>query len=182
MVNKMGWYGTYTEYENVADYVEHELDFNSETIRQLDRAIVNNTIYTLIEIIDGNEKGLRTICVHLISKVDNNWMYKSMGETCGPYYYDCPERILKHSTNMNATAIEWRDTCRAIRKNKANKLRLVKQLKSGTIIESNHYGHIEFIYKYNKGGSLIVCKSSTGTFKYKIEHITVEELDSAISS
>lgn len=38
--------------------------------------------------------------------------FKVMGEECGPYYYNCPKKILKMlSPTDYKTAIEWREEC-----------------------------------------------------------------------
>jgi hypothetical protein len=43
-----------------------------------------------------------------------NFYYKEMGEEMGPYYYDCPEKILRLlSDTDNPSALKWRATCRA---------------------------------------------------------------------
>lgn len=48
-----------------------------------------------------------------------NFSYKDMDETCLPYYFECPESILKLLTpTENKNAIEWRKKCRYIAKKK----------------------------------------------------------------
>jgi hypothetical protein len=42
-----------------------------------------------------------------------NFGYKEMGESCNPYYYDCPKSILDLLTPTESEwANEWRKTCR----------------------------------------------------------------------
>lgn len=47
----------------------------------------------------------------------NEFSYKEMGEECGPYYYDCPARLLnlldQLEPNPGGHAQDWRDRCRA---------------------------------------------------------------------
>lgn len=53
---------------------------------------------------------------------DNFW-YKDMDETCGPGYYDCPQRILKLLSPTDDTfALEWRKKCE-LRNKARNQLR-----------------------------------------------------------
>lgn len=53
------------------------------------------------------------------SKEYYNFSYKSMGETCGPCAYDCPESILKLlSPTDNEYAAKWREKCRKYNKSK----------------------------------------------------------------
>lgn len=42
-----------------------------------------------------------------------NFAYKDMDETCGPYYFNCPKKILSLlSPTDNESALKWRETCR----------------------------------------------------------------------
>lgn len=44
-----------------------------------------------------------------------NFSYKDMDETTGPFYYDCPESILKMlSPTDNERAMEWRKKCKEV--------------------------------------------------------------------
>ena len=62
----------------------------------------------------------------VVTETDGNeFGYKNMGETCDPYYYDCPIGILKLlSPTDNAYAKEWRKNCYAAieQKRKGEKL------------------------------------------------------------
>lgn len=47
--------------------------------------------------------------VCLIKNSGNQFAYKAMDESCGPYYYNCPKRILnKLSKTDNKYAQKWR--------------------------------------------------------------------------
>lgn len=181
MVNKMGWFGTYTDYENVADYAKHELCWDSEHAKQLDQAIVNSHVYTLVEFTlnDGNIE--RVIMIDRVERENNQWMHKGWSETSGPYAYDCPERILKLSTKNTPIAIQWRDKCRVIRKDKATRLKIVKLLKNGDIIKSKSFGVLTYMCKNNKTGSSIICRSNLGDkFAYRLNDFSTDELQNAI--
>ncbi len=48
-----------------------------------------------------------------------NFGYKSMDETCMPYYFKCPKSILdKLTPTTNEYAIQWREECRKYHQNK----------------------------------------------------------------
>lgn len=60
--------------------------------------------------------------------------YKDMSEDMGPFYYDCPERILKQLTPTGYQyAIEWRNKCWE----KINKRKNTPRLSKDTIIKLN---------------------------------------------
>lgn len=63
-----------------------------------------------------------------------NIYYKDMDESMGPYYYECPERILKaldNSPPINRDAWEWRQKCW----NTIQRRKSVPKFKVGDIIE-----------------------------------------------
>lgn len=55
--------------------------------------------------------------VWLTSRKRGEFAYKDMTEECGPYYWDCPARLLdqldKLSPNPTGYALDWRAKCRA---------------------------------------------------------------------
>lgn len=53
--------------------------------------------------------------VFVFSNRKGEGMYKIMGEEEGPFYYNCPQRILNKLTEPapNLVAAEWRQTCRS---------------------------------------------------------------------
>lgn len=63
------------------------------------------------------------VCLIDFQKGYYNFGYKSIHESCHPYYYKCPQRILEILTNTtNERALNWRKECwRRIRYAKAAK-------------------------------------------------------------
>ena len=82
-----------------------------------------------------------TFAVVFLTVVNNkdyyNFSYKDMDESYGPFYYDCPESILKLvSPTTNECALEWREKCREHNR----KRKLLKKLPVGTVIEFEFHG------------------------------------------
>lgn len=78
----------------------------------LDYSVRGNTAYMAIEYIDKDSKEVkRTIVVFLLRKSATEFMYKDMDESMGPYYYDCPLKLMKLVEGydpINNNALEWR--------------------------------------------------------------------------
>jgi hypothetical protein len=97
-------------------------DDNPHTYKVLDSALVNLTeFYAAVEMIH-KETGVRRVWAAMIkvtfirtrraSCQDENFCYKDMDESYGPYYHNCPERILKLLTPTDSMhAQDWRDQC-----------------------------------------------------------------------
>lgn len=126
----MGWTFTHKDRDTtVRQFFEKE--FHDPTIKILDVATVGfRECYIAME-----RKGEVFALVCLLDyRPDDyyNFGYKDMDETMAPYYYNCPERILKILTSTtNEDAITWRGKCWSrIEKNKAR-----PKLKHGDIIK-----------------------------------------------
>lgn len=91
---------------------------NGCTHRVIDSCLSGREYYAAIETID-HATGARQVFagVALISisrRPCEEFGYKGMSEDMGPYYYNCPLRILdKLTPTTNAIALEWRAKCRA---------------------------------------------------------------------
>ena len=74
-------------------------------------------------------------------------MIKTMDETMGPFYYDCPKRILKMlSPTDNEAALEWRRKCA-----ESGKKPGVTKLPVGTRLRlKNYHKPGEWIVKISK--------------------------------
>jgi hypothetical protein len=98
----------------------------------IDSSVVGNTYFGLHERTDaGNLQRLITVC--LISKAGGTWGYKSMSEDMGPYYFNCPLRILDKADEVPAvsySATEWRANCRA----HAKREKAIKSLAPGVVV------------------------------------------------
>lgn len=104
-----------------------EKEFNSEHHKVLDCSIVHRKVaYLACEVTPKN--GDDPYVYGLVCRLDfypntNEWCnfwYKPMDETMGPYYWDCPKRILDLlSPTDNEVALNWRQSCRDKRERRA---------------------------------------------------------------
>lgn len=88
----------------------------------------------MYESIPANSR--RVFAVIIITAVQNkeyfNFSYKDMDETMEPFYYDCPESILKLlSPTDDEYALRWRKKCRELAAHK----KTLSMLSEGTVIE-----------------------------------------------
>ena len=116
----MGW--TYTHKHSslsMKDFFKEEFGFANDrrAVRLLDCAVVNlREAYLAFEDLDkatGKREVFAMVC--LLDYKPNDYYnigYKDMEESEGPYYYNCPERILKLLTpTTNEYALRWRQKC-----------------------------------------------------------------------
>lgn len=183
----MGWFGTYTEYANSAEYAEHELKA-PEGFNILERVVKKDTHYTAVAytLIQNCITGAKTILIDFIDKDGNHWSHKPFSESSGPCVYTCPKSMLNKSDCNESGAIEWRKKCQEAQSGKTSAKKqiidLFKQLKRGTIIRIGE-SVLEFAYIYNKTGTQIACKNETGElFRYGFDQFTAESLKNAIAS
>jgi hypothetical protein len=85
--------------------------------------------------------------VWLTSRRGGQFGYKDMDESCGPYYFDMPKRLLdqldKLAPNAPQSAIDWRAKCRA---KLADKRKAKPKLAPGQIVSfPNVTGQFELI-------------------------------------
>lgn len=125
----MGWI-FYRKPANVKAELDRKLTWTSESgaRRVLDSAIVNlGTYYAAVEHAKPDGTCDVWAAVFLIKFAGGDFGYKDMTEHMGPVECDCPERILKRLTPLDASELhapEWRARCWArIAQRKANKLR-----------------------------------------------------------
>jgi hypothetical protein len=93
----------------------------------VDHSMRGNVFYGLVKRtkFDTNEVEYFAV-VYLTSRRNGEFGYKDMDESMGPYYYDCPNRILNKlevlSPNPSECAKKWRDTCRQKQSTKSVKI------------------------------------------------------------
>ena len=85
--------------------------------KPIESAIVGNTYYAAVEHIqpDGSRRVWAAITRFQTGSKNGfgNFCYKDMDETCGPYYYDCPMKILNLLTETESEyANNWRENVR----------------------------------------------------------------------
>lgn len=119
----------------------------------------------------------RFINVFLIrgNKTDG-WGYKGMSESCEPFYYNCPEKLLKLSTANDCGSIRWRNKCRALRAEKAKKKAILSKVLVGDIIDTT-FGKVRFSRFLNKSQTSFAAFSLTKqtTFKYNVKDICITD-------
>jgi hypothetical protein len=75
------------------------------------------------------------IAVILIKSMgENAFGYKDMDSTCIPYYFNCPESILKLNTLVDSNTLEWIERCREKRSKKLKVKAFIKSLVSGDLV------------------------------------------------
>ena len=83
----------------------------------VDQSTRGNTWYAIGRIDRPNENPVFYGVIWLVNRRRGEFIYKDMTEDCGPYYYDCPARLLdqldKLGPPFNTAAKQWREKCRA---------------------------------------------------------------------
>ena len=133
----MGWTYTTKEHGSVLDFFKKEFNHDGEktSFRLLDGAVKNiREFYGVVERVNkltGAIARYGIVCLLDWRKEDlYNFGYKDMDETCGPYYYGCPAKILALLEDYppeNEESAKWREKCREV----AAKQAKVKSLKDG---------------------------------------------------
>jgi len=134
--------GTYTHKDSslsIKDFFNQEFGFASDrrTVKLLDCAVVNfREAYLAFEDLDratGKREVFAVVCLLDYKPNDYyNFGYKDMEESEGPYYYNCPERILRLLTpTTNEYALKWRKKCWE----RIESLKSMPKLTQGDIIE-----------------------------------------------
>ena len=97
----------------------------------LKSSMVGTTYYAAVK------KGDIVFAAVFLTSTDGwDFGYKDMDETVGPYYYDCPQSILKLLTPTdNETANNWREACKLNAEKKKKQIKL-GSLPIGTVIEA----------------------------------------------
>jgi len=120
----MGW--TYMEKpkgQSIIDTLKKEFDGTSRdgktTWKIIDGAMVGKVAYLAERRTEGGKSEI--YCNVVLTDMINdrcNFGYKAISEECEPYYYDCPERILRQLTPAENV---WRSTCWKLINEKAKK-------------------------------------------------------------
>ena len=153
----MGWWGRYVGIapngQARIDYVINEEGMNAEDERfiwkPLASSIKGAVIYFAIERTEkatGDRIVFANVCLTRMEK-NGYLMIKSMDESMGPGYYDCPKRILDMLTSpSNAWAENWRQKCAERRHEKAHDQ--LRKCPIGTKVVKDDTGAILEAYKY----------------------------------
>lgn len=114
----MGWSSS-RAWDSKKSLVEHLVhNFKPEI-----HSTVGKVWYALCPYTDKDGAAQKVIVVCLLDNFakrgeDPEWAYKDMSESCYPYRFSCPEKILAGSTYQDERAVNWREACRAFRANK----------------------------------------------------------------
>lgn len=138
----MGWWFQHKdEKQSLKDFFSKEfgtgIERNGNICQILDIALVNFTeVYMAYERHDlkTNEKTVHAIIclVKFVKNDEMNFGYKDMDESMHPFYYNCPERILKIlSPTTNESELSWRKECYKVINNRRKAAKLI----DGMIVE-----------------------------------------------
>lgn len=100
-----------------------EWETSNGNCKLIKSTMYGSTYYGAIQKTNNNTKESEVFAVVVLTSVENhkyfNLSYKDMDETEHPFYYDCPESILKLLTPTdNENANIWREKCRKRSKDK----------------------------------------------------------------
>lgn len=88
--------------------------YQSQFTQVIDDAVIGRTYYCAVEVNKPGKPREVYAGVALYSLKGGEFGYKEMDESMGPYYFECPIRILDKLTPPTSSyAAEWRNKCRA---------------------------------------------------------------------
>ena len=171
----MGRFCTYTDYDNVRQYAENELNYDGEFSKMLDRSVNGSYVFSLVH---NLKTDVKFIYIDHVKKIGGEWGHRGYSESCGPYVYTCPERLLKQSTDQAVGAIQWRDTCRKMRKTRKLMVNLFKDLTYGTELTNLNGDKLIFVGQYRNSPTQIICDNlaKNSRYRYSIESFNYEKL------
>lgn len=151
----------------MADYI-----VNQSTTEIVAKALVGREFYVAYK--RTSEEGVESVSIvlFLLSKNDGHVGYKDIGEEAQPYYFNCPERILKLSTFNDDNSVAWREKCREHARHKSAWPEFVKSLKPEQSI-TKHDG-VELIFKYAHKNKIICFDTEKKKlFSYKSDSFII---------
>jgi hypothetical protein len=120
----MGWdYLVHTRPAKAKDYLDKQFT------GLVASAMIGNEYYAAIKMTNTDKVfGL----VVIVDRKNGEFGYKSMDEQMGPYFYKCPDKILKLlSPTTNEHALKWREMCAKVREMK----NAAKKIQTGDVIK-----------------------------------------------
>ena len=129
----MGWTGVYQKVDKPSEFVT--ADYNYENDKIVSKVVmtrsVGSTVYAAVQVTVKGEKVDSYKCwktdennsfvygaVILTKRSKGEFLWKDMSEDAGPYYWDCPAKILNMLSELVPTeygaehAQNWRNICR----------------------------------------------------------------------
>jgi hypothetical protein len=118
-----------TGHLSAKEFVEkHVFSDDGETCKLVDISVRGNVAYCAVR---SPRTGEIFAAVVRLVKDNGDWNHRDMEERSGPYYWDCPARILdKLSPTDHEYALEWRKRCR----DRLAQSKTRKDMKPGTVI------------------------------------------------
>lgn len=149
----------------------------------LDYSIVGNDLYLLIHSIPKDEKFITLV---KCSKKGRSYCYKYIEDNMNPYYYDCPERLLKKATSSSPSAQQWYKDCRLhreIKKERKGLVELLMQTKRGigAVIKDCLGRDVEYQYVMNKNFLIGKCMEDGKVYRWKFDLFPIETLRNLVS-
>lgn len=118
-------------------------------------SMYGSTYYAAVKDCDSDSVFGMVVLTYKGNDLHGNFGFKAMDETCGPYHYDCSQKILDLLTPTNDLwANAWRESCRE-RLEQKRKSKEISKLASGTVIKVTIPYDME---DYCKGEQVILTK------------------------
>ncbi|TRO55192.1 hypothetical protein E2P64_07610 [Candidatus Bathyarchaeota archaeon] len=106
----MGW--LYTQGYDKKDQIR-ELLVETETRKVLDYSVRGSRLWVAFDITSKEGEHNQVIVLFLLAKDGNSYGYKDIDETMGPFYYDCPLKLLAVAPDSSKFAnAKWRANVR----------------------------------------------------------------------
>ena len=144
----MGYTGVWCDYKSksgkidVKRYLDEELTHDNYTV--LKSKIVGHVYYAAIlhTVGESSERFAMVVPYEIGKHGGSNLAFKTMSESSGPYYFDCPMNILSMlSPTKNAECLAWRRRC-YVQNEMENRRKALKGMPVGTellIFFNRHY-------------------------------------------
>ena len=127
----MGWLIGWRSKE---DLVQHLLRQDGGNCDVIDHSLRGNNLWMLCK---RKDDGFRFIVLCRLQycrgsgPYGRDWGYKDIDESMGPFYYDCPERLLAQSDDTSDYGTAWRRNCREMRNRRASRKAFIESLQKG---------------------------------------------------
>ncbi|MPS92955.1 hypothetical protein [Comamonas sp.] len=149
----MQWHKSNSIFSDLTEYAALELLIDSKVGILLDREIVENVVFSLVQL----NNGLKTIFIDTVVFDQNGWKHLHNSEIDTPQILLCPERLLDHSTNLDSNAVDWRTKNREHQLNKETIIKLFKALPYGIELTTKSGKKLKMIHGYDQSWSKIEC-------------------------
>ncbi|GEM_PF-389557 len=144
----MGWlFGHETKQEVIDEVTRSWEPLDRPYFRKVvDKSLVGSHLWVVWGRFDKatgiEDEAERFLILYLLRKSGGRWGYKDIDEAAGPFYYNCPKRLLDLAPVTNQ---EWRDKVLAYHESKRRKVK-VSDLKAGQRVRlKDKYTHTVFL-------------------------------------